>query len=112
MSLDALVPAFIGQIIPEMAVEAVRPKRCVHCGMRKSPMTIHGLQGFPAHLTEVERRTVVLLCMGLQNKEIADRMNTTAHVIKNRFRFIFGKVGCADRVQLLIRMMKFKYEGM
>lgn len=74
-------------------------------------MTARGLKRFPANLTECERRTVVLLCMGLQNKGIATRMETTEQVIKNRLRFIFQKVGCIDRTQLLIRMMKFKYEG-
>jgi len=53
----------------------------------------------------------VLLCGGLSNKEIAYRMETSDQVIKNSFRFIFNKVGVDHRVALMIRLMKFKYEG-
>lgn len=120
-----LVPAFIGQAMPDEPVATVQSeailaefinhlsiaKPCELCGMRKRPMTANGLKRFPANLTPQERRTVVLLCMGLQNKQIAAQMDTTEQVVKNRMREIFVKVGCTDRAQLLIRMMKFKYEG-
>jgi DNA-binding NarL/FixJ family response regulator len=84
---------------------------CTECGMRKQPMTADDLKDFPAPLNPRERRIIVLLCSGLINKEIADRMETTNPAIKKCLSAIFDKVEVPDRVALLIRMMKFKYEG-
>ena len=109
MSLGAVVPDNMPvSFIPGVVVKSAL---CPQCGMRKEPMTADDLKDFPAQLNPTERRICVLLCMGLINKEIATRMGTSPQVIKNGFRFIFNKVGVDDRSALLIRLMKFKYEG-
>jgi DNA-binding NarL/FixJ family response regulator len=84
---------------------------CIECGMRKEPMTADDLKAFPAQFNPKERRIIVLLCSGLTNKEIAVRIETSEQVVKNALRNVFQEVGCDDRANLLIRMMKFKYEG-
>jgi DNA-binding NarL/FixJ family response regulator len=107
MSLGAVVPD--GHTI--LVGGAIRSPFCVLCGMRQEPMTADDLKAFPAQFTDRERRIIVLLCGGLTNKEIAVRIETSEQVVKNALRNVFQEVGCDDRANLLIRMMKFKYEG-
>lgn len=105
MNLSAVVPEWPTQFVSRGGA------LCTECGMRKAPMTAEDLAAFPASLTAKECRIVVLVCSGLTNKEIAARLATSDQVIKNALRFIFQKVGCDNRARLLVRMMKFKYEG-
>lgn len=66
---------------------------------------------FPTAMTPLERRIVVLVCVGMSNREIASTAETTEQVVKNYSRQIYRKLGVRNRVNLVIRMMKFKYEG-
>jgi DNA-binding NarL/FixJ family response regulator len=89
----------------------MRTRRCDRCGFEVKPITAETLESFPADLSARERRAIVLLCGGRSNKEIAARMDTSEQVVKNLLRFVFEKVGCHDRISLVVRMMRFKYEG-
>jgi DNA-binding NarL/FixJ family response regulator len=99
------------EVIPVVPAVTIYQPPCRECGLRKAVVTADALLKFPADLRPKERRMIVLLCTGMQNKEIATRTETTEQVVKNTFRIIYQKVGVSDRTQLLIRMMKFKYEG-
>lgn len=116
MSLGAVVPdgptifTSDGEI-PRLEPSSHVKRCCSHCGLRKTPVTADDLERFPAQLSPRERRIIVLLCQGLTNKEIALRIETSEQVVKNTLRRTFKKVGCDHRPALLIRMMKFKYEG-
>jgi DNA-binding CsgD family transcriptional regulator len=76
-------------------------------------MTVDVLGSFPAirPLTAVERRTIVLVCHGLTNKEVACEMDTSEQVVKNRMRDIYGKIGANRRGELIFRVLRFAYEG-
>lgn len=52
--------------------------------------------------TERERRVIELVADGLKNKEVAEVMGTTEHVVKNYLRVIFDKLGCWNRVELAL----------
>jgi DNA-binding CsgD family transcriptional regulator len=71
-------------------------------------MTVDVLAAFPTArpLTAVERRTIVLVCNGLTNKEVACEMDTSEQVIKNRMRDIYGKTGANRRGELISRVLR------
>jgi DNA-binding NarL/FixJ family response regulator len=86
---------------------------CSACGLRKQAITADDLMGFPLKrpFSAKQRRVLVLVCNGLTNTQIADHMKTTEHTIRNVLTRIYAKVGFCGRTALLIRMLKFKYEG-
>ncbi len=45
-----------------------------------------------------EQRVIELVARGLKNKEVADEIGTTEHVIKNYLRTIYDKLGLWNRV--------------
>ncbi len=49
------------------------------------------------HLTERERETLILLSLGLTNKEIANRLNVSPHTVKAFVRTIMIKTGAVTR---------------
>ncbi len=56
-------------------------------------------------LTERELKIVALICEGLKNKEIAQRLNTKEQSIKNYLRSIYSKMEVCDRLELAIFAM-------
>lgn len=86
---------------------------CSECGMRKEPVTADDLLAFPVEIpfSARQRRVIVLLCGGLTNKQIAERMNTSEQAIKKVLNAIYARVGYHNRTAVLLRMIKFKYEG-
>ena len=56
-------------------------------------------------LTERELQIVALICEGLKNKEIAQRLSTKEQSIKNYLRSIYSKVQVCDRLELAIFAM-------
>jgi len=80
--------------------------------MRKALMVADDLEQFPGKLTPKQRRICVLVCNGLINKEIAARMRISEDAVKKSLCTIFQNVGVDDKMGLLIRLMKFKYEGL
>jgi DNA-binding CsgD family transcriptional regulator len=59
---------------------------------------------FTAPLTRREREIVALLSLGLQNKEIAASLGTSANTVRNQTIAIYQKLGVSGRVELLVRL--------
>ena len=49
-----------------------------------------------------EQRVIELVAQGLKNKEVADEIGTTEHVVKNYLRKVYDKLGVADRLELAL----------
>jgi len=43
-----------------------------------------------------------LVALGLKNREVADAIGTTEHVVKNYLRVIYDKLGLWNRVELAL----------
>lgn len=52
--------------------------------------------------TPVESRIIELLTEGLKNREIADVLGTSEHVVKNHLRVIYDKLGMWNRTELAL----------
>jgi DNA-binding NarL/FixJ family response regulator len=52
--------------------------------------------------SEREQRVIQLVAEGLKNKEVADAIGTTEHVVKNYLRVIYDKLGLWNRVELAL----------
>lgn len=52
--------------------------------------------------SEREHRVIELVAEGLKNKEVADAIGTTEHVVKNYLRVIYDKLGLWNRVELAL----------
>lgn len=55
-----------------------------------------------ATLTPREREVVRLICEGLKNKQIADRLAVTDITVRHHLTSVFSKLGVPDRLALLI----------
>jgi len=53
-------------------------------------------------LTDRERQVVHLVCQGLRNKEIADKLFISEQTVKNHLHNIFDKLGVSDRLELAL----------
>lgn len=51
---------------------------------------------------EREYRIIELVALGLKNREVADAIGTTEHVVKNYLRVIYDKLGLWNRVELAL----------
>jgi DNA-binding NarL/FixJ family response regulator len=51
---------------------------------------------------EREQRVIQLVAEGLKNKEVAEVIGTTEHVVKNYLRVIYDKLGLWNRVELAL----------
>lgn len=52
--------------------------------------------------SEREQRVIELVAQGLKNREVANEMGTTEHVVKNYLRIIYDKLGVWNRVELAL----------
>jgi DNA-binding NarL/FixJ family response regulator len=52
--------------------------------------------------SEREQRVIQLVAQGLKNREVADAIGTTEHVVKNYLRVIYDKLGLWNRVELAL----------
>jgi DNA-binding NarL/FixJ family response regulator len=52
--------------------------------------------------SERERRVIQLVAEGLKNREVAEAIGTTEHVVKNYLRVIYDKLGLWNRVELAL----------
>jgi DNA-binding NarL/FixJ family response regulator len=59
-----------------------------------------------------ERRVIELVAQGLKNKEVADQIGTTEHVIKNYLRTIYDKLGLWNRVELALWYEARRHESL
>jgi DNA-binding NarL/FixJ family response regulator len=51
---------------------------------------------------EREQRVIQLVAQGLKNREVAEEIGTTEHVVKNYLRVIYDKLGLWNRVELAL----------
>ena len=49
-----------------------------------------------------EREVIELVAQGLKNREVADAIGTSEHVVKNYLRVIYDKLGLWNRVELAL----------
>lgn len=54
------------------------------------------------HLTPKQIRIIQLVTDGLKNKEVAEAVGTTEHVIKNYLRVIYDVLGLWNRTELAL----------
>lgn len=59
-----------------------------------------------ASLTERERDIVALICEGLQNNDIGERLKISAITVRNHLSTIFSKLGVNSRLELAIYAFK------
>jgi DNA-binding NarL/FixJ family response regulator len=59
-------------------------------------------------LTEREREVIELVCEGLKNKEIADRLFISLTTVRHHLTSIFGKLQVASRFELIIFAYRHK----
>jgi len=52
--------------------------------------------------SEREQQVIELVAQGLKNREVADAIGTTEHVVKNYLRVIYDKLGLWNRVELAL----------
>jgi DNA-binding NarL/FixJ family response regulator len=52
--------------------------------------------------SEREQRVIQLVAQGLKNREVAEEIGTTEHVVKNYLRVIYDKLGLWNRVELAL----------
>jgi DNA-binding NarL/FixJ family response regulator len=52
--------------------------------------------------SEREQRVIQLVAEGLKNREVAEALGTTEHVVKNYLRVIYDKLGLWNRVELAL----------
>ena len=57
-------------------------------------------------LTPREREVVGLLCQGLRNKQIADRLAVTDVTVRHHLTSVFSKLGVSNRLGLLLYASK------
>jgi DNA-binding NarL/FixJ family response regulator len=62
--------------------------------------------------SEREQRVIELVAQGLKNKEVADEIGTTEHVIKNYLRTIYDKLGLWNRVELALWYEARRHENL
>jgi two-component system response regulator DevR len=58
-----------------------------------------------------EFRIIELVAEGLKNREVADAIGTTEHVVKNYLRVIYDKLGLWNRVELALWYEARRHEG-
>jgi DNA-binding NarL/FixJ family response regulator len=61
---------------------------------------------------EREQRVIELVAQGLKNKDVANQIGTTEHVIKNYLRTIYDKLGLWNRVELALWYEARRHEGL
>lgn len=69
--------------------------------MKPDPTRPEGLYGTRT-LTKRERRITALVSDGLKNKDIAAKLRTSEHMIKNHLRLVFDKTGMSSRLELAL----------
>ena len=52
--------------------------------------------------SEREQQVIQLVAQGLKNREVANAIGTTEHVVKNYLRVIYDKLGLWNRVELAL----------
>ena len=56
-------------------------------------------------LTAQEQCVLRLACRGLGNRDIAQRLDITLPTVRTHMRSIYAKLGCANRVHLILTLL-------
>jgi DNA-binding NarL/FixJ family response regulator len=88
---DVVPPALTGALLSHIADPAVLR----NMPALSTPALMEGVR-----MTKRERQVIDLVSDGLDNKEIAQRLNLTAHTVKNYVRHILEKLALHSRLQL------------
>ena len=56
----------------------------------------------PTVPNEREQRVIALVAQGFKNRDVAEAIGTTEHVVKNYLRVIYDKLGLWNRVELAL----------
>jgi DNA-binding NarL/FixJ family response regulator len=67
-----------------------------------APRPVAPLRTFP-ELTEREHTVLSLIAQGVNNSEIANRLNVSVKTVRNHVSNIFSKLQVVDRAQAIIR---------
>ena len=67
-----------------------------------------GTQPLAEPLTERELDVLHLICSGLSNREIAERLTVTLNTVKKHSSHIYGKLGVSSRAQAIVRAQDLK----
>jgi two-component system nitrate/nitrite response regulator NarP len=59
-----------------------------------------------SQLTAREQQVVTLVCDGLSNKEIADKLDVTEGTIKVHLHAIYEKLSVRSRIELMIALVR------
>jgi DNA-binding NarL/FixJ family response regulator len=59
-----------------------------------------------------EQRVIELVARGLKNKEVANEIGTSEHVVKNYLRTIYDKLGLWNRVELALWYEARRHESL
>ena len=62
--------------------------------------------------SEREHLIIQRVAEGCKNREIADDLGTTEHVVKNYLRLIYDKLGLWNRVELALWYVARQHDGM
>ncbi len=65
----------------------------------------------PRTPSERENRVIELVAQGLKNRDVADAIGTTEHVVKNYLRVIYDKLGLWNRVELALWYESRRHEA-
>jgi DNA-binding NarL/FixJ family response regulator len=59
-----------------------------------------------------EQQVIELVAQGLKNREVANAIGTTEHVVKNYLRAIYDKLGLWNRVELALWYEARRHENL
>ncbi|HZR56040.1 MAG TPA: LuxR C-terminal-related transcriptional regulator [Terriglobales bacterium] len=62
--------------------------------------------------SERERQVIELVAQGLKNRDVANAIGTTEHVVKNYLRAIYDKLGLWNRVELALWYEARRHENL
>ena len=57
-------------------------------------------------LSPRQRQVILLVCSGLANKQIADRLNISENTVSNHMKDIFQKLKCCCRAQAVAKWLR------
>ena len=64
---------------------------------------MHAIERYGSRVpSEREQQVIQLVAQGLKNREVANAIGTTEHVVKNYLRVIYDKLGLWNRVELAL----------
>jgi DNA-binding NarL/FixJ family response regulator len=78
----------------------MEPKRSLRTAQREEETMAEGDK--IAKLTRQEREIIALVCEGLKDRQIADRLSIKTETVRGHLHSIFSKLGASDRFELFI----------